>query len=124
MKATQLIFVYAADSGTLNALIDVAHKIVSPKTYACNLCGLTYGILSEKREWAEFRARVQEPMEFLHRDEFKLRFPRENPALPVVLRERAGRLETLATAEDINRCTDTSALIALIEGRLGGGAAK
>jgi hypothetical protein len=36
-----LVFVYNADSGVFNTLSDIAHKIFSPETYACNLCALT-----------------------------------------------------------------------------------
>ena len=38
----KLIFVYNAGSGKLNALFDMAHKIVSPTTYECSLCALTH----------------------------------------------------------------------------------
>ena len=38
--APTLVFVYNADSGVFNALADAAHKIFSPRTYACNLCAL------------------------------------------------------------------------------------
>ena len=31
----KIIFVYNADSGLVNGLIDWAHKIVSPETYSC-----------------------------------------------------------------------------------------
>jgi len=42
---SKLIFVYNADSGLLNAMKDWAHKIVSPETYPCSLCALTYNNL-------------------------------------------------------------------------------
>jgi hypothetical protein len=48
---TQLIFVYNADSGGLNTLFDIAHKVVSPETYSCSLCMLTHGVLSERTAW-------------------------------------------------------------------------
>ena len=44
-----LIFVYNAKSGTLNAAIDYFHKIVSPETYDCNLCILTYDNFGKKK---------------------------------------------------------------------------
>ncbi len=43
-----LIFVYNADSGKLNVLFDVGHKIVSPGTYKCDLCTLTHGTFTER----------------------------------------------------------------------------
>lgn len=37
------LFVYNADSGLFNTATDIAHKILLPETYACNLCALTHG---------------------------------------------------------------------------------
>jgi len=51
---SKLIFVYNADSGLLNAMKDWAHKIVSPETYPCSLCALTYDNLGMRRPWREF----------------------------------------------------------------------
>ena len=45
------LFVYNADSGPLKALFDFGHKIVSPGTYPCSLCRLTYGPFGMRREW-------------------------------------------------------------------------
>jgi hypothetical protein len=33
-----LLSIYNADSGKLNALFDIGHKIVNPESYSCNLC--------------------------------------------------------------------------------------
>lgn len=67
----KLIFVYNAESGKINALLDAAHKVVSPSTYACDLCALTFGSFSENGVWKEFRQRSEVPMEFYHSDEFE-----------------------------------------------------
>ena len=39
---SEIVFIYNAKSGTVNSLIDWAHKIVSPDTYECSLCSMTY----------------------------------------------------------------------------------
>ena len=39
----ELLFVYNADTGLFNTVADAAHKILSPSTYSCNLCKVTYG---------------------------------------------------------------------------------
>ena len=31
----KLIFVYNAESGKLNTLFDIAHKVIKPETYKC-----------------------------------------------------------------------------------------
>ena len=46
-----LIFVYNANAGLFNMMSDYAHKIISPETYECNLCALTYGNLGMKQKW-------------------------------------------------------------------------
>ena len=38
---TELIIIYNAKSGIGNAFIDWAHKIISTKTYDCNLSSIT-----------------------------------------------------------------------------------
>ena len=38
----ELIFIYNAQKGRLNSLIDYIHKTVSPGTYSCNLCAITH----------------------------------------------------------------------------------
>ena len=45
-EGDQLIFVYRANSGPTSLALDFIHKIVSPKTYSCNLCNVTYGNFS------------------------------------------------------------------------------
>ncbi len=73
---SKLIFVYNANSGALNSLIDSAHKIISPKTYDCKLCDLTYDVFKENELWSRFRESVTHnypklQLEFLHKNEFE-----------------------------------------------------
>lgn len=65
-----LLFVYNADSGLLHELADYVHKMVSPQTYQCNLCAVTYSTTGMKKEWKPFITSLGVPVEFLHRDEF------------------------------------------------------
>lgn len=110
-----LIFVYNADSGLFNTLTDMAHKIFSPATYACQLCKLTYGPLSMRSEWRDFLAGLETETEFLHRDEFETRYRQTAADLPVVYRKDAGRLTICAPAAEINACDDIAQLKALLE---------
>lgn len=82
----KLIFVYNADSGFVNTLMDIGHKALDPDTYQCNLCSLTHGVLSEHKQWKEFRKRSSAEMKFLHRDEFEQEYKRKFD-YPVVLKE-------------------------------------
>lgn len=81
----KLIFVYNADSGLLNTLMDIGHKIIEPETYTCNLCNLTFGNFSENQKWKEFRENTDIEMEFLHRDEFETKYEMKLPC-PVILK--------------------------------------
>lgn len=50
----ELIFVYNADSSHLDKIKDLVYKSISPKTYGCRLCSLTFGALNEKQPWSKF----------------------------------------------------------------------
>ena len=81
---TKLLFVYNADSGLFNTLADIGHKVFSPETYNCQLCALTYGYLSERKEWRAFIESLPISCDFLHRDEFRQRYPDNKDPLPAV----------------------------------------
>ncbi|MEX0288178.1 MAG: GTPase, partial [Flavobacteriaceae bacterium] len=69
-KLHKLLFIYNANSGLGNMLLDGAHKILSPSTYECKLCDITYGAFTERKIWKAFRKESGIEMEFLHKDEF------------------------------------------------------
>ena len=79
---SKLIFVYNADSGLISAMKDWAHKIVSPETYACSLCALTYDNLGMRRPWREFIKELGYEVEFLHRDELAEKYGVHDVPLP------------------------------------------
>lgn len=112
----QLIFVYNANGGPLHALADMVHKIVSPATYPCSLCALTYGAVSMRSEWRRFLGKLGMPALFLYRDEFHADLDDRNLALPAVLRAGGkGQPEVLVSADELDRLPDLAALIALVE---------
>ena len=109
-----LVFVYNADGGLFNGLADLAHKVFSPQTYACNLCSLTYSHFGMKREWKEFLGSLDLPMEFLHRDEFEARHGMKDVRLPAILKKVNDQLEAWIDAEAINSCKTVEDLKQLI----------
>ncbi|HEX8352846.1 MAG TPA: hypothetical protein VF611_08105 [Pyrinomonadaceae bacterium] len=109
-----LVFVYNADSGVFNALADVAHKIFSPGTYACNLCALTHTAVGMRGEWRQFLDRLGRPLEFLHADELGARYGVSGVPLPAVFRKEGERLEVLAGADAVNACRTLGDLKRLI----------
>ena len=117
-----LVFVYNADSGVFNTLTDAAHKIFSPRTYACNLCALTYGAFQMRGEWKEFLEGLGLPLEFLHADELAARYNLNDVPLPAVFTKGDEGLSVLLSADNINACRTLDELERLIlEGLARGG---
>lgn len=111
----KLLFVYNADAGPINELRDALHKLLSPETYACELCTLTYGPVREKRAWKAFQRRSAHEMEFYHRNEFEAEYG-VSFTYPVVLAEEDGQLEPVLTKEQMAQMTSVEELIGKLEG--------
>lgn len=109
--ANELVFVYNANSGKLNAMLDSMHKVLSPSTYACNLCRITYGTFTEMPEWKQFRETFDGNMTFLHIDEFEKDYPAE-ASYPVIFeKEDDGSLTMVADTQLVNGMRDIQELI-------------
>ncbi len=121
MKSTfpTLIFVYNGDSGRLNWLFDVAHKLFSPSTYPCKLCAVTHSAFSMQQEWRTFLAQLPTDFIHLHRDEFEQRFGLSNLQYPAILAvdSNAGFSE-LVSSQEINVITSLAELTTLVIDRL------
>ncbi|WP_298479258.1 GTPase [uncultured Maribacter sp.] len=116
----KLIFVYNANSGWHNSVLDSLHKVVSPNTYACSLCDVTYGAFSENEIWKKFRERSTVKMEFLHKDEFvkKYKVPKVNVYdYPVILKSVNGELESFVNANEINDLKKAQDLINVLQAK-------
>ncbi|MCB1735629.1 MAG: GTPase [Gammaproteobacteria bacterium] len=111
-SALPLIFVYNADSGRLNAWLDIGHKLLSPRTYNCDLCHLTHGVFRERAAWKAWREHSKRPLQFLHRDEFEARYGATGYQYPIVLSARAdGGFDVVLSAFEIAEFQDLDALI-------------
>ena len=110
---------YNADGGLLPGLKDAFHKILSPSTYPCSLCAITYGATAMQPEWRAFIKELPVPVEFLHRDEFIRDYPqwRAHP-LPAAFAVGAdGALTPFIEAPEMD-ATDLNGLMALVRERL------
>ncbi len=115
---SKLVFVYNANSGKRNALIDSAHKILSPSTYSCSLCDITYGVFVENKIWKNFRESTSLQMEFLHKDEFVKSYDlrlRYEITYPIVLELVGGKLEVFIKTKELNNLDNSEDLIRLIK---------
>lgn len=120
-KNKALIFVYNANSGAKNALLDSAHKVLSPKTYECRLCELTFGLISENKKWKAFRKSSDIEMIFLHKDEYQKNFKSKFEQLydlPVILHQDNYDLSLLMSKGELNQIEDVEVLIQKIKSRL------
>ena len=63
-----LVVVYNAKSGGLNTVLDYVHKMVSPDTYDCNLCKLTYDNFGQIREWNDFLRFLNISVDYYYKD--------------------------------------------------------
>jgi hypothetical protein len=113
-----LVFVYNADSGLFNAATDMAHKLLSPRTYKCNLCALTYSTFGMREDWKDFLEALARPIEFLHADELKSLYSISNVQLPAVFKKDSDQLELLINADSINGCLTIADLKRLLTDKL------
>ena len=112
----KLIFVYNSD-GTIASLIkDTAHKLVSPKTYPCNLCRITYPGVTMQEEWQNFIQSLSHEVVFLHRDEFHKQYPeKKDVQLPATFTENSAGLGLLIPHTEINKASNVKELIETVK---------
>ena len=116
---TTILFVYNAADGVFAAIGDAVHKVVSPDTYPCSLCAVTYGALRMRPEWRAYLKSLPYPARFMHRGEFARAYPDIAVALPAILLEpKHGEVRVLIDARTLDGLEDVNALIATLKVRL------
>lgn len=113
-----LIFVYNADGGLFNLFKDWAHKIISPETYPCSLCALTYDNLGMRSSWREFINRLKVDVKFLHRDELEEQYGIRDVALPAIFIHQEGKPKLWINSEAMDACQSLDELQTLVLQRL------
>lgn len=112
----RVLFVYNADSSLLNQVGDLIHKTISPKTYQCNLCGLTYSGVSMKKDWSDFINSLPVRSEFLHKDEFLKQYPEiKDVTFPIVFIGENNSLAGFISTQEINQQNDLEKLKVLVK---------
>lgn len=116
---TKLVFTYNADSGLFNTVADIAHKILSPETYSCQLCALTHGYFSIKEDWVGFLETLEADCEFLHRDELLAKYQLKTTNLPTIYYQTSeGGLAMFMDKETIEACPDLATLKQILQEKL------
>ncbi|VAW72790.1 hypothetical protein MNBD_GAMMA13-719 [hydrothermal vent metagenome] len=93
MSDLALQFIYNAHSGKVNALFDIAHKLISPGTYSCDLCQITHETFSENAEFSALKA--QHPIELFHIDEYEAHYPAEEHYPVIIVRKHGDIIQRI-----------------------------
>ena len=113
----ELIFIYNAKSGVVNELIDFAHKIVSPETYDCNLCAISYGAFSMKKKWSTYIETLPFKSTFTYKDKFS-KNGYSDIKFPSVFIRSNEKLDEIISATEINEIKNLDQLIGLLNQKL------
>ncbi|GAA5436225.1 hypothetical protein [Deinococcus aquaticus] len=118
MTRPHLLFVYNADGGPLNALKDLWHKTVSPATYDCQLCTVTYGPLGMRREWRDFVRTLPASVTFLHRDELAAQHGVQGVPLPAAFVLDGAQVRPWLSAAQVKEARTLDDLMSLVRDSL------
>jgi hypothetical protein len=115
MNAPKLVFVYNADAGFMNGMMDSLHKTMSPDTYECALCAITHGFFSMDKSWRAYLKALPIDAAFFHRKDFAEAYPSTQTVLPAILLDHDGALSELVGAKEMKALTDVNALSAALD---------
>ena len=110
-----LIFVYNARGGVFNSLFDYFYKMISPSTYECSLCRLTYNNYGQVKAWKQFILSLNIPIYFKYSDHLSEIDLDKETKLPIVVNTD---LYVVASAEEINACKTIDAFIEVIRKKI------
>ena len=114
---SELVFIYNAKSGIINSLIDFTHKVISPDTYECNLCAITYGTFAKKDIWEDYIESLPISSIFTYKDKI-LDKKLDNVILPAVFQKKNDRFIQLISSVELNKLNNLQGLIVLLNSRL------
>ena len=114
---SELIFVYNAKSGIVNEFLDFAHKIVSPSTYNCNLCAISYGNFTMKKKWSDYISSLPVRSTFTYKDKVS-EYGYNNIELPSIIFRNGSRSKVIISSEEINKLKKIDQLINILSDRL------
>jgi hypothetical protein len=113
-KIERLLFVFSADSGSFNAFLDSARKLLRINVWT--LCSITHGLAGEKSEWRECKEEIGLPVDYIHRDEISGELKGiVGDRLPCIVAQAGSDLVLLLTPDVLERCQGS---VADLKGRL------
>ena len=114
---SELIFIYNSKSGIVNEFLDFAHKIVSPSTYNCNLCAISYGNFTMKKKWSDYISSLPVRSTFTYKDKVS-EYGYNNIELPSIIFRNGSRSKVIISSEEINKLKKIDQLINILSDRL------
>ena len=114
---SELIFIYNAKSGLVNEFLDFSHKIVSPSTYNCNLCALSYGNFSMKKKWSDYINSLHVKSTFTYKDKVS-EYGYDNIKLPSIIFKDKSKSKVIISSEEIDKLKKIDQLINMLSDRL------
>ena len=114
---SELIFIYNAKSGLVNEFLDFSHKIVSPSTYNCNLCAISYGNFLMKKKWSNYISSLPVKSTFTYKDKVS-EYGYDNIELPSIIFQNDSRSEVIISNDKINNLKNIEQLIELLNEEL------
>ena len=108
---SEIVFIYNAKSGTVNSLIDWAHKIVSPDTYECSLCSMTYDNFGKRAEWSKFLREIKVKSSFIYKDHIMNDQNLKDASLPCAYLKKSNDIRLLISSDEMNAYKDLEELI-------------
>ena len=112
-----LIFIYNAKSGIVNEFLDFSHKIVSPSTYNCNLCAISYGNFLMKKKWSNYISSLPVKSTFTYKDKVS-EYGYDNIELPSIIFRNDSRSGVIISNDKINNLKNIEQLIELLNEKL------
>jgi len=113
-RIDRLLFVFNADTGSFNALLDSARKLL--RLNGCTLCSITHGLAGEKSEWRECKEEIGVPVDYVHRDEISAELRSVvGDQLPCIVAQAGTDLILLLAPDVLERCQGS---VADLKGRL------
>lgn len=105
------IFIYNADSGIGNALVDYGKKLITPSKQDCELCTLTYGPFGKRTDWKQFIKTIDGSVDFLHKDEFEDKYPKSNINYPAFIKVDKNKIEIKLSRQEFSKISSLDDLI-------------
>ena len=115
LQSQQLIFIYNASDDLISISFDFIHKIVSPSTYQCSLCKVTYGNVSMDKKWREYISSYPFNMKFLYKNNYLEHYENlEVDKFPVAYKYDGESYQLFISKEEFDLCDDLDDLIEIM----------